>query len=195
MARRHAGPMVGLRCEHGPVLWLTGEHRVLCRKRHLDRGAARQWTRGQVGHFARARELRRDSTPAEQRLWPRLRRAALGAKFRRQHPLGPFIVDFYCFERGLVVEVDGDSHYTPEGLESDSARDTYLAGLGLDVLHVTNAEVHDSLEAVVEAIEEADRAAEPIERGDRCWRRADTLQVGDIIYHGPHLEPAELTAL
>jgi very-short-patch-repair endonuclease len=58
----------------------------------------------------RARRLRRDQTDAERRLWMRLRRHQLGVQFRRQHPIGPYIVDFCCVERMMVVELDGGQH-------------------------------------------------------------------------------------
>lgn len=78
-----------------------------------------------------ARDLRQQMTDAERFLWSRLRRRFLGAKFRRQVPLGPFIVDFACMRSKLVIEVDGGQH-----LESstDAARDWWLAENGFRVL-------------------------------------------------------------
>ena len=77
-----------------------------------------------------ARELRRDSTFPERLLWSRLRnRGLFGLKFRRQHPIGPFVIDFYCRESSLAVELDGRSH---EGRESyDDARTDWLESQGL----------------------------------------------------------------
>ncbi len=75
--------------------------------------------------FTRARELRQPQTPAERKLWSRLRNQRLGGfKFRRQHPIDRFIVDFYCATCHLVVEVDGDSH--TEQAEYDAARTAWL---------------------------------------------------------------------
>jgi very-short-patch-repair endonuclease len=72
-----------------------------------------------------ARELRHPQTPAEQKLWSRLRNRQLnGFKFRRQHPIDRFIIDFYCDEAKLCIEVDGDSH--AEQIEYDQARTVYL---------------------------------------------------------------------
>ena len=99
----------------------------------------------------RARELRRPLTPAEQRLWARLRDQQLGGyKFRRQHPIGPFIVDFYCAACRLIVEVDGDTHATQ--VEYDAARTTWLEQYGCRVVRVTNVEVREELEGVLMAI-------------------------------------------
>jgi very-short-patch-repair endonuclease len=68
----------------------------------------------------RARELRKSSTPAEQLLWQALRNRNLGDhKFRRQHPIGPYIADFFCAEVGLVVEVDGGSHLDQIAYDQD----------------------------------------------------------------------------
>ena len=102
----------------------------------------------------RARRLRRRLTPAEQVLWERLRNRRLsGLKFRRQHPLGPYIVDFYCAEHRLVVEVDGPIHLRQR--EADAMRDEYLARYGYRVLRVRNDEVENDLEAVLERILQA----------------------------------------
>jgi very-short-patch-repair endonuclease len=79
----------------------------------------------------RARELRQPQTPAEERLWYWLRNSQLeGMKFRRQHPVGRFIVDFYCAEKKLVIEVDGDTHFTPEQMAYDAARTAWLEEQG-----------------------------------------------------------------
>jgi very-short-patch-repair endonuclease len=101
--------------------------------------------------LARARELRQPQTPAEQRLWAALRNRHLeGFKFRRQHPIGRFIVDFYCYECALVVEIDGDSHVAQ--MEYDQARTEWLSDRGNRVLRFTNQDVERRLDAVLEAI-------------------------------------------
>ena len=99
----------------------------------------------------RARELRQPQTPAEQRLWNALRDRRLGGfKFRRQHPIGRFIVDFFCHECALVVEVDGDSHVTQ--VEYDQARTEWLNNRGYIVVRFTNQDVYKRFQAVLEAI-------------------------------------------
>jgi len=102
----------------------------------------------------RARRLRGRLTPVEQTLWERLRNRRLeGLKFRRQHPLGPYIVDFYCAEHRLVVEVDGPIHLRRR--EEDALRDEYLTRYGYHVLRIRNDEVENDLEAVLERILQA----------------------------------------
>ncbi len=96
-----------------------------------------------------ARSLRRSMTAAERALWARLRRRRLGARFRRQHPVGPYVVDFFCFEAKLVVEVDGGQH---ESSEKDRARDRWLVENGYNVLRFWNNEVLRNTEAVLEVI-------------------------------------------
>ncbi len=97
------------------------------------------------------RELRKQSTKPEQKLWPRLRnRQVNGCKFRRQHPLGPFVVDFCCIERALIVEIDGDVHAFQES--ADSGRQAYLEALGYRVVRFANSEVLENLDGVLEAI-------------------------------------------
>jgi len=86
-----------------------------------------------------ARELRRLQTPAEELMWKLLRnRQFLGLKFRRQHQIGNYIVDFYCHEQQLVLEIDGEVHDTPEAKERDRERDAQLTGLGFRVLRLPN---------------------------------------------------------
>lgn len=82
-------------------------------------------------------------------MWVALRREALGVKFRRQHPIGPFILDFYCPEQRLAVEVDGAVHDADEQAEHDRRRTRWLAGQGIRVIRCTNEEVRDSLDGVL----------------------------------------------
>lgn len=87
----------------------------------------------------RARELRRDLTIAERRAWELLRdRRMLGLKFRRQHVIAGFIVDFYCAELRLVLEIDGPVHATARQLDYDTARAAHLESRGLRVVRIGN---------------------------------------------------------
>lgn len=96
--------------------------------------------------------MRRGSTEAEEHLWQALRRhGVLGLKFRRQHAIGPFIVDFYCVKASLVIEVDGPIHATRRS--ADEERQTYLESSGLRVLRFSNDDVLESLPSVLEQIE------------------------------------------
>ncbi len=101
----------------------------------------------------RARELRSLQTPAEKRLWYYLKGKQLGFKFRRQHVIDHFIVDFYCAEARLVIELDGAVHnYTGE---RDVARQEHLEEFGLRFLRFTNDDVMHNLEGVIAAIKRA----------------------------------------
>ena len=102
--------------------------------------------------IAHARRLRHESTEAETRLWRRLRGKQLGVRFRRQHPIGGYIVDFYCPQAGLVIELDGGGHASEEQRRSDERRDHELSRRGLQVLRVWNPDVVGQMEAVLEAI-------------------------------------------
>jgi very-short-patch-repair endonuclease len=95
--------------------------------------------------------MRCEPTPAEERLWQKLRnKQLLGLKFRRQHSVERFIVDFYCGKVRLVVEVDGLIHdYTQE---EDALRQAFLESLGLRVLRFSNAEVLNSVDGVLEVM-------------------------------------------
>ncbi len=99
----------------------------------------------------RARELRKALTPAEQKLWQILRNRNLGDyKFRRQHPIGPFIADFCCIEVGLVIEVDGGCHL--DQADYDQARTAWLEGLGYNVVRFWNNDVLNNLDEVAQEI-------------------------------------------
>ena len=97
----------------------------------------------------RAREMRRNPTEPEKRLWRNLSNGQLQElKFRRQEVIGPYIADFMCPARALIVEVDGDTH--DEG--KDRLRDDHLAGFGLRVVRVTNLEVMSNIDGVLTLI-------------------------------------------
>ena len=100
--------------------------------------------------IARARRLRREMTPPEARLWAALRRrAADGLRFRRQHPIGPYVLDFYCDGAKLAVEVDGFAHLTADHPQRDERRDAWLMARGVRTLRIDAREVRDELEGVV----------------------------------------------
>ena len=100
---------------------------------------------------ARARRLRRDATDAERALWRRLRGKQLeGLKFRRQHAVGRFVLDFYCHECRLAVELDGGQHGEAAHRRRDDTRTAFLERKGVAVLRYSNLEVLQETEAVLE---------------------------------------------
>ena len=100
-----------------------------------------------------AKYLRRRMTDAEVILWSRLRRETVhGKRFRRQHPIGPYIGDFVCVPAWLVVEVDGATHSSDAEQTHDRRRDAYLRDRGWRVFRVTNDDVYKNLDAVLEGI-------------------------------------------
>ena len=104
--------------------------------------------------FELCRKMRADGTDTERVLWECLRNRRLGGfKFRRQHPIGRYIADFYCSQAGLVIELDGSIHREVEQQEYDCIRDEYLRERGLRVIRITNQQNRDDFENVVERIE------------------------------------------
>jgi very-short-patch-repair endonuclease len=102
--------------------------------------------------YSRAAEMRRKPTPFEVIMWRHLSRSQLnGFKFRRQHVIVPFIVDFFCPAKSLAIEIDGMTHVH----EKDRARDYQLSKLGVRTLHFTNHDVGDNIEGVVSSIQNA----------------------------------------
>ena len=119
------------------------------------------WNHGRVNRDSeppalmrdRARRLRRQQTDAERELWMRLRaRQDVGVKFRRQYAIGPYVVDFCCLERSLVVEVDGGQHI--EQARRDARRDAWLKQQGFCVLRFWDNDVLKNMEGVLESIAE-----------------------------------------
>ena len=103
-----------------------------------------------------ARELREKQTDAEKALWMRLRNKQLeGVKFRRQQPIGSYIVDFASFERKLIIEIDGGQHNEEKIMERDEERTIWLKGRGYQIIRFWNNEVLMNLEGVLESIREA----------------------------------------
>ena len=104
--------------------------------------------------LARAREFRQMLTPAEKLLWNRLRNRQLsGFKFRRQHPTDSYILDFYCPEKHLAIEIDGDSH--EERLRYDQIRTEFLKKYGYKVIRFSNHQVHFEINSVLDEILQA----------------------------------------
>jgi len=100
----------------------------------------------------RAKRLRKNLTGSELGLWLRLRNRQLGGfKFRLQHPIGPYILDFYCAEARLAVEVDGQMHGRPEQVAHDARRDAYFRKMGIETLRLG-----------AELLKEPDRAADVV---------------------------------
>lgn len=101
----------------------------------------------------RARRLRREQTDAETLLWSQLRNRRLaGEKFRRQHPIEPYIVDFICLSRRLIIELDGGQH-AEKRKTYDRKRDDYLRARGFRVLRFWNNEVYEDLDGILGRIQ------------------------------------------
>ena len=95
-------------------------------------------------------QLRKKSTPAERKLWSRIRDDQLGVNFRRQHAVGNYIPDFVCIEKKLIIELDGGQHLEQE--EYDAERTKYLESLGYRVIRFWNNDVMEDIEGVMLSI-------------------------------------------
>ena len=103
-------------------------------------------------------------TDTERKIWSFLRGNQLGHKFRRQVPIGPYIVDFLCSKAKLVVELDGSQHYIESGMQKDAIRDKFLQELGLTVLHYSD---YDSLKSTSVVIDDIYYHLEKTKHGNR----------------------------
>jgi very-short-patch-repair endonuclease len=124
-------------------------------KRHRIHSTIRQF----------ARELRQPQTPAETTLWRSLRNRNLQYKFRRQHPIDVFIIDFYCARARLLIEIDGESHFQESQMQYDQARTEYLEAFGYKVVRFTNDDVRYNINAVItKIIEEVERRIHALQK-------------------------------
>lgn len=98
------------------------------------------------------KNLRRNSTDSEKFLWSKVKQSQLGFKFRRQHGIGPYILDFYCPRKKLAIELDGSQHNSPEGRQYDQERTEYLNSIGIKILRFWNGEVSKNIKLVLEII-------------------------------------------
>lgn len=100
----------------------------------------------------KARFLRREETAEEKILWEKLRDNKLKVKFRRQHPIDMFVIDFYCPKYKLAIEIDGAQHLTKDGKEYDKMRTKYLENKGIKIVRFLNSEIKNDIEKVIEKI-------------------------------------------
>ena len=100
------------------------------------------------------KNLRNHGTPAEATLWKHLQQSKLGQKFRRQHSVGKYVLDFYCPKSKLNVELDGAHHYSEEGMKEDKTRDAFLRKLNITTLRFENEDVYDKLPDVLMIIKQ-----------------------------------------
>lgn len=99
--------------------------------------------------YSRRKKLRNNSTPQEIMLWVRLKNSQLGFKFRRQHSIGGYIVDFYCPLKKLIIEIDGSQHYKKDAVEYDAIRSNYFEGLNLKIIRFSNGDINVNMEGVL----------------------------------------------
>jgi very-short-patch-repair endonuclease len=113
------------------------------------------WKGAPASGFWKARLLRENSTEAEVYLWERLKSNQFqGLKFRRQHPISIYIVDFYCHQYKLIIELDGGYHNTLEQIEKDQERTNFLSFQGLKVIRFTNEQALTEIDEVLDVIGE-----------------------------------------
>ncbi|WP_293335449.1 endonuclease domain-containing protein [Microcoleus sp. CAWBG58] len=124
-----------------------------------------------------AQQLRKNPTPAEKKLWQNFLRN-FPVRVLRQRPIDNFIVDFYCAAFMLVIEVDGESHFTEQGKQHDAERTAILEGYGLTVVRFTNVEVFQSFQGVCQNLLNliaADTSGQIPRRHNDSWGEAETL--------------------
>ena len=112
------------------------------------------WKCAPASSFGKATVLRNNETDAEKLLWEKLRNNNLGGfKFRRQHPISLYIADFYCHKLKLIIEVDGEYHYTKDQIPKDEERTKILEFNGIRVIRFCNDEILSNIEKALKEIE------------------------------------------
>ena len=207
-AHPHVGRLIGLTLSNTSLtVWVSPEQRFLSPSPQAERGAGGEVGdspnptpypspragRGESAHAVHrelggyaprlslaARNLRQTATYAERILWERLRSRQLNnAKFRRQHPLGPnYIVDFYCAEKKLAIELDGSVHDSQTVWWGDGIRQRQIQFAGVRVLRFRNDEVVRHVEDVLTVIADALKTTEA---ADETWKIAEELSVGALV--------------
>ncbi len=133
---------------------MFGDHAFRCLSKSSQSFVACYTPRLRVP-IQRVRELRRAQTEAEEAAWYLLRGRALGAKFRRQCRIENWVVDFFCFEHRLAIELDGGVHSQPSQMRKDAAKDDYLRTLGIRLLRVPNGLVLEDPEEFARRVRRA----------------------------------------
>ncbi|MBT5808715.1 endonuclease domain-containing protein [Candidatus Uhrbacteria bacterium] len=100
------------------------------------------------------KKLRNEPTKAEFILWQELKGSKLGYKFRRQHGVGAYVIDFYCPALRLAIEVDGDTHFEPVDVERDMIRTRFITERNIQLVRVNNVDVYESIDGVIELIQQ-----------------------------------------
>ena len=189
----YSGLMFHVAGENGKSLCLTEDHLVLTKRRVKHLTPSGQWSGIPHHHFGRARAMRQAMSPPELAVWCSLRGKQMGVKFRKQHPIGPYIADFYSHECGLVVEIDGEQHFETEVAQSyDEKRDAFMENLGLNVLRFSAYDVGANLEGVLACIYRMARQHTLKSDPEKQWCFAEALRPGDTIYTGVELRPIQI---
>ena len=135
-------------------------------------GAQRSTQHATVKAKRFAKKLRAELTPAEKKLWQQLRAGRLsGYKFRRQHPVGNYIADFACIPYKLIVEVDGDTHFTDEAEAKDKVRSDFITAQGWTIFRCTNLDIYNNLSGTLDSLL---NALAPLPRFGGAVERSET---------------------
>lgn len=186
--RKYSGLMFHIVGENDKTLSLTEDHLVLIERRVKRLTPSGQWSGIPHPHFERARALRQAMSPPELAIWCSLRGNQMDMKFRKQHPIGPYIADFYSHECGLVIEVDGAQHFeTDRAQVYDVERDAFMENLGLTVLRFSAYDVGANLEGVLASIHRKARQRTLKSDQAKQWCLAEALRPEDTLYAGVEL--------
>ncbi|MDX9973615.1 MAG: DUF559 domain-containing protein, partial [FCB group bacterium] len=194
--RTYSGPMFHIVGENGQALHVTEDLLLLSERRVKHLSPSGHWSGVPRHHFERARRLRQTMSPPEVALWCALRGSQLGVKFRKQHPIGPYIADFYSHECGLVIEVDGSQHFDTEHARTyDRERDLLMERYGLNILRFSAHDVGANLAGVLASIYRH-TCQQPLESDPtKQWRLPDRLCRGDGVYLSTKSHPGRIAEI
>jgi very-short-patch-repair endonuclease len=112
----------------------------------------RNWNKINSSTWANARKMRKELTTSEFKFWQLVHEAFPNIKFRRQHAIGPYIIDFCCLSHNLCIEIDGESHFTKEIIALDRKRTDFLISHGWNVLRFSNLDIQTNIDGVIQEI-------------------------------------------
>jgi adenine-specific DNA-methyltransferase len=178
----YRAPVIGLRhADCNETLWLADHWQVLAVMRPRSLGGQRNWKGSPPTTLTKSRQLRQSMTWPERVLWQTLRNKAIGFKFRRQHPIGPYIADFYSRDAALVIEIDGaEAHGSDDARLYDHQRDDYMRSLGLGVLRVSARDVMHDISGTYDLVRRTCMQRTSAARAH--WCAASDLVLGDLVF-------------
>lgn len=170
-------------------LFMAGNHRILCREKKISTTGDNFWKLFPQELYKRIKVHNKAQHEGSKILWDYVKNDQLGASFKKEFQIGPFITDFYSEKHKMIVEVDDDSH---DSLNYQNIMDNFFKSKGITVLRFTTEDVVQNLALTLKHIRSIILKNIPSGFNSREWRRADTMEIGDYVYFSRELVPVRI---